>query len=346
MQHAVLGPSGLVVSRPSLGAMTFGGRGDANPIWKTGEGEANALVACALDHGVNFFDTADAYADGESERVLGAALRPVRNDVVITTKVGFRTGQPILRAGLGRRHITWSVDQSLQRLDTDWIDVLLAHRDDPLTPLEEVLAGLDAVVRSGKVRHIGFSNWPAWKIAAAIVMQRANGLAQFTHGQVYWSLVGRDVEHEILPMARHFGIGLTVWSPLAGGYLSGKYRRDATVAAEDRRARFEFPPVEPDRGFATLEIVRAIATELDRTPAQVALAWLLAKPSVTSIVVGASKVDQLTDNLGAADLVLDAGMIQRLDEVSSTAKPYPNWWFDIMNRDQILQDLVIGPAGS
>lgn len=344
MQHAVLGPSGLVVSRLSLGAMTFGGADSANPIWKTGDGEARALVACALDRGVNFFDTADAYAGGESEKILGAALRPVRNDVVITTKVGFRTGQPIIHAGLGRRHITWSVDQSLQRLGTDWIDVLLAHRDDPLTPLEEVLTGLDAVVRSGKVRHIGFSNWPAWKIAAAVVMQRANGLAQFTHGQVYWSLVGRDVEHEILPMARHFGIGLTVWSPLAGGFLSGKYHRDATMAAEDRRARFDFPPVEPERGYATLEVVRTIATELGRSPAQVALAWLLAKPGVTSIVVGASKADQLTDNLGASDLVLDAGMIRRLDEVSRTTKPYPNWWSDLMNHDPVVQDLAINPA--
>ena len=214
MQYSLLGNTGLTVSRLAFGAMTFtAGNKDIGAVYKVGAELAGKLVGRALDAGINFFDTADGYAGGESEAMLGAALKPHRDRVVIATKVGFRTGPALTRAGLSRRHILWSVDQSLQRLGTDWIDVYIAHREDPYTPIEETLAALDAVVRAGKVRYLGFSNWSAWKAAAALEIQRANGLAPFTHGQMYYSLVGRDVERDVIPMMRRYGLGLTVWSP-------------------------------------------------------------------------------------------------------------------------------------
>ena len=199
MQYALLGNTGLTVSRLAFGAMTFtAGNKALGAIYKVGADLAGELVGRALDAGINFFDTADGYAGGESEAMLGAALKPHRDEVIIATKVGFRTGPSLTRAGLSRRHILWSVDQSLKRLGTDWIDVYIAHREDPYTPLEETLAALDAVVRAGKVRYLGFSNWSAWKVAAALEIQRANGLAPFTHGQMYYSLVGRDVERDVI----------------------------------------------------------------------------------------------------------------------------------------------------
>jgi aryl-alcohol dehydrogenase-like predicted oxidoreductase len=194
----------------------------------------------ALERGVTFFDTADGYAGGESETLLGGALRRHRDGVVIATKVGFRTGAPLTQAGLSRRHITWSVEQSLRRLGTDWINVYLAHREDPYTPLDETLFALHAVVRSGKVRYIGFSNWSAWKVAAAMEIQKANGLAPFTHGQMHYSLLARDVERDVVPMMQRYGLGMTVWSPLASGFLSGKYTRES-LSDPDNRTRWPFP---------------------------------------------------------------------------------------------------------
>jgi len=235
MQYTLLGNTGLTVSRLAFGAMTFtAGNKDIGAIYKVGADLAGELVGRALAAGINFFDTADGYAGGESEAMLGAALEPHRDRVVIATKVGFRTGPELTRAGLSRRHILWSVDQSLKRLGTDWIDVYIAHREDPLTPLEETLAAFDSVVRAGKVRYLGFSNWSAWKVAAALEIQKANGLAPFTHGQMYYSLVGRDVERDVIPMMRRYGLGLTVWSPLASGFLSGKYTRQSLSDPNNR----------------------------------------------------------------------------------------------------------------
>src|SRR6202521_3390573 len=227
MQYVTLGSTGLVVSRLGFGAMTFtAGNKDVSAIYKVGAKLADELVGRALDAGVTLFDTADGYAGGESEALLGKALASRRHDGIITTKVGFRTGPALTQSGLSRRHILWSVDQSLRRLGTDWIDLYIAHREDPITLLEETLGALDAVVRSGKVRYLGFSNWAAWKVAAAVELQRANGLAPFTHGQMHYSLLGRDAERDVVPVLRRYGLGLTVWSPLAGGFLSGKYTRE------------------------------------------------------------------------------------------------------------------------
>jgi aryl-alcohol dehydrogenase-like predicted oxidoreductase len=208
MENARLGQTGLVVSRLAFGAMTFSsGNKDIAAIYKVGTALADELVGASVDAGVNFFDTADAYAQGESETLLGAALKPRRSDVVLATKVGFRTGPALTQSGLSRRHILWSVDQSLKRLGTDWIDLYIVHREDPKTPVEETCQALDDIVRAGKVRYLGFSNWSAWKAAAAIEMQKACGWAPFTHGQMYYSLLGRDVERDIVPMMRRYGSG-------------------------------------------------------------------------------------------------------------------------------------------
>jgi aryl-alcohol dehydrogenase-like predicted oxidoreductase len=259
--------------------------------------------------------------------------------VVIATKVGFRTGAPLTQAGLSRRHITWSVEQSLRRLGTDWIDVYLAHREDPYTPLEETLAAFDAVVRSGKVRYLGFSNWSAWKVAAALEIQKANGLAPFTHGQMHYSLLGRDVERDVVPMLQRYGLGMTVWSPLASGFLSGKYTRETLSEPGNRYAGFDILPFDKEHGFGVVDRLRAIAGRHDASVAQTALAWVLARPSVTSVLIGASKLAQLDDNLGAADVHLTSDDIAELDAATPLPAVYPNWYIDSLTDQPVSQAL-------
>ncbi|CCM76909.1 aldo/keto reductase [Rhizobium mesoamericanum] len=278
MQYANLGQTGLVVSRLAFGAMTFSsGNKDIASVYKVGANDADELVGAALDAGVNLFDTADAYAGGQSEELLGAALKARRSEAVITTKVGFRSGAPITQAGLSRRHIMWSVDQSLKRLGTDWIDVYVVHKEDPFTQLDETLQALDDIVRAGKVRYLGFSNWSAWKVASALELQKANGWAKFTHGQVNYSLLGRDVERDIIPMMKHFGLGMTVWSPLAAGFLSGKYTRESLQDSDNRLSGFDILPTNKELGFKLVEDMRMIADRHAASVAQVAIAWLLSK---------------------------------------------------------------------
>lgn len=337
MQYATLGNTGLLVSRLCFGAMSF--RADNNSqaaIAKVRGADADALVGRALDAGINFFDTADVYSGGDSETMLGAALRSRRDDVVIATKVGMRAGQALTRGGLSRRHILWSVDQSLRRLGTDWIDVYIVHREDALTPVAETLQALDEVVRAGKVRYLGFSNWSAWSASAALELQTANGWAPFSHGQMYYSLLCRDVEYEVLPMMQRYGLGLTVWSPLAGGFLSGKYDRDNLKDPTNRRGGFDFPPVELEQGFAVVDCLRRIAARHDATVSQVALAWLLANPAVTSVLVGATRLAQLDDNLGAVAVRLSDDELQELAALTAPAARYPQW-FDAMVLDQAMR---------
>jgi aryl-alcohol dehydrogenase-like predicted oxidoreductase len=337
MQYALLGNTGLTVSRLAFGAMTFtAGNRDLGAVYKVGADLAGELVGRALEAGINFFDTADGYAGGESEVMLGAALKPHRNDVVIATKVGFRTGQALTRAGLSRRHILWSIDQSLKRLGTDWIDVYIAHREDPCTPLEETLAALDAVVRAGKARYLGFSNWSAWKAAAALEMQRANGLAPFTHGQMYYSLVGRDVERDVIPMMRRYGLGLTVWSPLASGFLSGKYTHQTLSDPNNRLSGFDILPFDKEQGFRLIERMRAIANAHGASVAQVAIAWLLARGAVSSVILGSTKLSQLEDNLAAVSVDLTAAEIAELDAATALAPVYPNFFMDNIAMDRPL----------
>jgi len=329
MQYTMLGSSGLIVSRLAFGAMTFTqGNADVGAIYKVGATLADELVGQALDKGVTLFDTADAYAGGESESLLGAALKSRRDQVVIATKVGFRAGPALTQAGLSRRHILWSVEQSLRRLGTEWIDLYIVHKEDPRTPLEETLAALDAIVRAGKVRYLGFSNWSAWRVAAALEIQRANGLASFSHGQMYYSLLGRDIERDVVPLARRYGLGLTAWSPLAGGFLSGKYTRESLKDSDNRIAGFDFLPFDKEAGFALVERMRGIAAAHRASVAQVAIAWLLAKPIVSSVLLGATKPAQLADTLGAADVTLAAEEIAALDAATAPAPVYPNWFID------------------
>ena len=325
MLYSRLGDTGLIVSRLSLGTMTFThGAGNA-AIAKTGRADADAMVGRALDAGINFFDTADIYAGGESETILGEVLGSRRDAVVIATKAGWRTGAPLNRSGLSAAHLHWSIDRSLERLGTDYTDLYIAHRNDDNTPLEETLAALDAIVRAGKARYLGASNWPAWKIAAAVELQRANGWAPFSHVQMMYSLLGRGIEHEVLPMAARYGLGLTAWSPLAGGFLSGKYTRDNLKAAGNRLAGFDMIPFDKEAGFALVETLRDIGAAHGASVAQVALAWVLAKPQVSSVIIGASKLAQLDDNIAAADLALTADDLARLDAATAPELQYPAW---------------------
>lgn len=321
MRYARLGTTGLIVSRLSLGTMSFGAGSGNLAIARTREQEANAIVGGALDAGVNFFDTADIYSGGESEQILGRALAGRRDEIVLAIKAGWRTGAPLNRSGLSAAHLHWSIDASLKRLGTDHVDVYIAHRNDAHTPIEETLQALDAIVRAGKARYLGVSNWPAWKVAAALELQRANGWAPFTHVQMMYSLLGREVEHEIVPMMAHYGLGLTAWSPLAGGFLSGKYTRETLADPDNRLSGFDMIPFDKEQGFALVETMRTIAERHRASVAQVALAWLLSRPAVSSIIVGASSPSQLADNLAAVDLALDPADLAALD--SATAIPTP-----------------------
>jgi aryl-alcohol dehydrogenase-like predicted oxidoreductase len=327
MQYNRLGDTGLVVSRLAFGAMTFGSQeGAFAAVYKVDQAGADALVGRALDAGVNFFNTADAYAGGQSEEMLGRALGARRHDVVIATKVGNRTGEALVHQGLSRHHVLAEAERSLRRLGTDYIDVYLLHRLDPYTPLEETLEALDTLVRQGKARYAGFSNWPAWLAAKAVGLQRENGWARFRAAEMYYSLVGRDLEHEVLPFAADAGVGIMVWSPLAGGFLSGKYTRANPGGDGGRLTGFDFLPFDRERGYDLVERLRAIGAGHGATPAQVALAWLLARPQVASVLVGASKPAQLEDNLGAAELRLSADEVRELDDLTAPAPVYPGWF--------------------
>lgn len=327
MQYTRLGSTGLTVSRLAFGALTFTlGDKRLGAISKVGEELADRLVGLALDHGVNFFDTADGYAGGEAEMMLGRALKPHRERVVIATKVGNRNGRrELLHNGLSRRHILWSVDESLKRLGTDWIDLYIAHRNDPFTPLDETLEAFDTLVRAGKVRYLGFSNWPAWEAATAMALQKERGLARFSHGQMYYSLLGRDVERDCIPMLRHHGAGLTVWSPLAYGFLAGTYTREAMEQDDANRfKKTDWLRFDRDRAFALLPVMREIAADAGCSMAQLAIAWLLRKPGVDSVLVGATKLEQLEDNLGAAKVALSDEAMARLDEATAIEPLYPS----------------------
>ncbi|PEQ11515.1 aldo/keto reductase [Novosphingobium sp. PC22D] len=327
MQYTQLGNTGLVVSRLALGGSTFtSGDTSLGAFYKVGPELVDELVGMALDAGVTYFDTADVYASGQSEELLGAALKPHRDRIVLSTKVGNRGAgnREILHSGLSRRHVLWSVDQSLRRLGTDWIDVLIVHRTDPFTPLEEQLEALDAVVRAGKVRYLAYSNWPAWVAATALGMQKAMGLARFTHGQMYYSLLGRDVERDTLPMMAHHALGMTVWSPLAYGFLAGKYSSEDMKRDDNRFANFDWLRFDREQAFALLPIMEEIAARAGCSMAQLAIAWLLGRRGVDAVLLGATKAHQLADNLGAVAVSLSDEDRARLDQATGIAPLYPS----------------------
>ncbi len=326
MQYTRLGNTGLIISRLSLGTMTFGSDPSMPNIYKVSMEDARRMVLTALDAGVNSIDTANGYSKGQSEEMLGELLGARRKDVVLATKVGFRADDAVTAAGLSKRHVLEACDASLARLKTDYVDLYIVHKEDPFTPLEETLEALDSLVRAGKVRYLGFSNWAAWKAAAAVEMQKANGWARFTSGQMYYSLVGRDVEHEVVPFMLHSGLTMNVWSPLAGGFLSGKYTRDNLKESDNRLSGFDFLPTDKEMGFRVVERLREIAGAHGCSVAQVALAWLLAKPFVSSIIAGATKLHQLEDNLKAVEVKLSEEELQDLDAMTAPATLYPHWF--------------------
>ena len=327
MQYTQLGSTGLIVSRLALGGSTFT-EGDKalGAFYKVGPELAGEMVATALDAGVNYFDTADVYASGQSESILGRALKPHRQHVVISTKVGNRGAgnRELLHSGLSRRHILWSVDESLKRLGSDWIDILTVHRVDPFTPLEETLEALDIVVRHGKVRYIAYSNWPAWQAATAVSQQKEKGLAVFSHGQMYYSLLGRDLERDTVAMMRHFGLGLSIWSPLAFGFLAGKYTREDMEQGDNRFSKTDWLNFDRDKAFALLPVMREIADGHGCSLAQLAIAWLLSRDRVDTVLLGATKTSQLEDNLGAVNVELAAEDLARLDAATAIEPQYPS----------------------
>jgi aryl-alcohol dehydrogenase-like predicted oxidoreductase len=343
MQYNALGNTGLLVSRLAFGAMTFGkSKGMFKDISKVDQPLANKIVAKVMDAGVNFFNTADGYTEGQSEVMLGKALAAKRTNAIIATKVAFRTGEGLNDQGLSRHHILESVEGSLKRLGTDYIDVYLVHRVDKLTPIGETLRALDDVVRQGKVRYIGFSNWPAWLAAKAVGIQRHNAWAQFRAAEMYYSLLGRDLEHDVVPMAEDAGIGLMIWSPLAGGFLSGKYSRENPQGDGGRLNSFDFIPYNRERGYELIDLLKEIGKVHGASPAQVSIAWLLAQKHVTSVLIGANKLTQLDDNLKSVHVKLTAEDLKRLDDATNPGRPYPHWFVDRTGVDPIAAKALSG----
>jgi len=327
MEYRQLGRSGLRVSRLTLGTMTFGGRGQFRDVGQTDLDGARRHVDMALDAGVNLIDTANVYSDGASEEIVGQALDGRRDDVLLATKARFPMGAGPNDAGLSRHHLIEACEASLRRLQTDHIDLYQLHEWDGQTPLEETLAALEHLVQTGKVRYVGCSNYAGWQVMKALSVAALTGLPRFVSQQVYLSLQERAAEYEIVPSALDQGLGLLIWSPLAGGLLSGKYRRGQPPPAGSRRAgEWDEPPVyDEDRLHDTVDVLVEIAAGHGVSPARVALAWLLARPGVTSLIIGARTDEQLADNLAAAELELSAGEIQRLEEVSRPPLIYPFW---------------------
>lgn len=339
MEYKTLGNTGLLVSRLCLGTMTFGaGEGFFKPIGDVDHDGVVHMVQAALNAGINFFDTADAYQGGQSETLLAQALENLdipRHEVVIATKVYSRTGDGRNDIGASRGHIFDAVEASLRRLRTDYIDLYQIHANDYLTPLEETLRALDTLLQQGKVRYIGVSNWQAWKLARSLGISEAKNFARFETLQAYYSIAGRDLERELGPLLEAEKLGLLVWSPLAGGLLSGKYSRTNQKPKGARRSEFDFPVVDKERTWRILDTIAPIAMAHDCSPARVALAWLLTRPAVTSVIIGAKRRAQLADNLAAVDLKLSSEEIKQLDDVSALPVEYPGWMVEWQSNSRI-----------
>ena len=335
MKYRQLADTGVFVSELCLGAMTFGGRGG---MWEVIAGLDQAcvdtIVHRSIEAGINFIDTANVYAQGESETLLGQALKGRRHEVVLATKVRGRMGKGANDVGLSRLHIMQAVDASLTRLGTDYIDLYQVHRFDALTNLEDTLRALDDLVRSGKVRYIGCSNYAAWQIMKALAISKEQHLERCRCTQSSYSLAGRDLEREIVPLLKDQNLGLLVWSPLAGGFLSGKFTRNGGDEAA-RRASFDFPPVNKEKAFDIIDVLVRIAAARGVSAAQVAIAWLLAQPVTTSVIIGARKLSQLDDNLKAVELTLSAEELADLDAVSRLAPEYPAWMHAAASDDRL-----------
>jgi aryl-alcohol dehydrogenase-like predicted oxidoreductase len=347
VEYRTLGASGLKISVLTMGTMTFGGKGNFADVGSTGVEDARRQVNLGLEAGINLIDTADVYSDGLSEEIVGQVLHGRRDDVLVATKVRMAMGPGPNDAGLSRHHIVSGCEASLRRLGTDHIDLYQVHEWDGVTPLEETLEALDLLVQAGKVRYVGASNYTGWQLLKALGVAERTGLPRFVSEQIYYSLQARDAEYELIPAAVDQGLGVLVWSPLAGGLVSGKYRRGQEPPAGSRQLTdWNEPPVyDQEKLYDTVEVLAAVGAEHGVSAAQVALAYLLGRPAVTSVIVGARTTEQLTDNLNAADLVLSAEERDRLDRVSALRLIYPYWHQAKTARDRLSPaDLtLLGP---
>src|SRR3954463_12133295 len=343
MRYRKLGNTGLIVSEMCLGAMTFGsGEGMWATVAGVAQDDVTDLIRTALDRGINFIDTADFYSQGRSEELTGKALESLgltRDSYVLATKVLLRMGQGHNQIGLSRYHIMEGVNASLKRLQADHIDLYQIHGRDPFTPLEETLDALDDCVRAGKVRYLGLCNLPAWEVMKSLAICERKNLARFESLQVYYSAVSRDIERELVPLANDQKLAILPWSPLAGGLLSGKFSRENEKPDGARRATFDFPPVEKERLWRVLDVLRPIAKARGASVAQTALAWLLAQAHVTSVILGAKNRDQLQDNIGAAKVSLSREDIRAIDEASALPSEYPQWILTRQSSDRLGQVL-------
>ena len=328
MKYNELGKTGVLVSELCLGTMTFGGKGYWQAVGQVPQDEVNQIVKTSVDSGINFIDTANAYSEGLSETMLGEALIKLgipRQQVVIATKVRLRMGPGANQVGLSRLHISDSVNDSLQRLKMSHIDLLYIHGVDPITPLEETMRGLEDVVRSGKVRYIGVSNHPAWMVVKANCYAEKMGWTKFVASQNYYSIASRDIEREIIPMVLSQEIGIMPWSPLAGGFLTGKFTRDSEVAGNSRRDSFDFPPIDKPKAYDIIDVMAGIGKSHNVSVAAVALNWVIKQPAITSTIIGAKNLQQLNDNIAAVTLQLTGAEMEQLNKVSLLASEYPGW---------------------
>ena len=339
MKYNTLGHTGLLVSELCLGTMTFAaGEGMWKPIAGVDQKLADEILKLSLDAGINFVDTADVYTHGESEKTLAQAIANLgiaRKDIVVATKAYGRTGPGRNDIGASRGHILDAVEASLKRLKTDYIDLYQIHASDSITPIEESIRALDTLVSQGKVRYIGCSNWYAWQIMKANGISEAKNLAKLDTLQAYYSIAGRDLEREIVPLLNDQKTGLLVWSPLAGGLLSGKFTRENQKPEDSRRSNFDFPIVDKERTWNILDVLVPIAKAHNVSPATVALAYVLAKPFVTSVIVGAKRLDQLNENLAAVDVKLTPEDMTALDKVSALPPEYPGWMLPFQGANRL-----------
>jgi aryl-alcohol dehydrogenase-like predicted oxidoreductase len=338
MRYNNLGPTGVLVSELCLGTMTFGEAWGFGGIDDIG---ADAILGASLDAGINFVDTADVYSEGNSESILGRALAKGgrRERIVLATKAFGRTGPGRNDTGLSRLHLVRACEASLKRLGTDRIDLYQIHGFDAETPIEEVVRGLDVLVKSGKVLYVGLCNLAAWQIALALGEAKAHDLERFVSAQMFYSLAGRDVEHEVVPLCLNQKLALLPWSPLAGGFLSGKYRRDDPKPEGSRFAtsKFgEFPPIDKDQGFKVVDKLVEIAARLNTTPTTLAIKWLLTRPAVTSVIIGIRRLDQLAANVAATEIEVPAEDLAAIDELSKPKELYPNWMIRFQRRNRII----------
>ena len=341
MKYNFLGNTGLLVSELCFGTMTFGGSGGIwEAVGKTQQDEANQLMKVVVDSGINFIDTANVYSYGVSETILGQSIKDLglnRNDLVIATKVRGRMSQGINNVGLSRYHIFHSVDESLKRLQLDHIDVLYVHGFDPYTPIEEVMRSLNDIVLTGKVRYIAICNWPAWVVMKALGIAEKHGWNKFVGMQYFYSLAGRDIEREIVPLAADQNLAIMPWSPLAGGFLGGKYSRNAAKAEGTRRDSFDFPPIDKEKTYDIIDVITDVAKQHNATVAEIALAWVRQQHGITSTIIGAKNIDQLNANIKSVDVQLTTDDLEKIDKVSALPKEYPGWMVERQSTDRVVK---------